>query len=380
MIDSEKQQKPWQHGYELDYLKSIEKLYENYNKYSLSPFTAYKKNNIAQDLHEGKIVFENEGSYTYRLTKVRSAITMYQNVVIGYKEKGDAVITNLRGTDKFIENFCRGIDEYDSNAVWIYIWAEDFNTKKIIEKHFQYVGSKITSFGEIFAIYFKDNKTSLFKREHPKVDETEYVTITKICDVDIDLIESTKKKLEQLDLKFQNHYSNYNKNKSWSAISLKGYTPDITRIEKPEEMNDKWKEQHKHERFFLQDTYLRKEFPEVDKLLLKFNLRGVHRIRFMSLAPGGGELSRHTDQVDPDSGGSIGKLARLHFPIVTNDKVEFTVWEPNGNKKVVNMKVGECWFLDTRKPHMVINNGDERRIHLVIDVVVNENLREYILS
>ena len=100
----------------------------------------------------------------------------------------------------------------------------------------------------------------------------------------------------------------------------------------------------------------------------------------MSLTPGGGELSRHTDQVDPDSGGSIGKLARLHFPIVTNDKVEFVVWEPNGNRKVVNMKVGECWFLDTRKPHMVVNNGTEKRIHLVIDVVTNEKLREYILS
>lgn len=380
MENSEKQLKPWQHGYEIDYLKSIEKLYEYHNKYSLSPFTAYKKNNIAQDLYEGKIVLGDEGSYTYRLTKVKSPITMYQSVVIGNKEKGDIVISNLRGTDRFIENFCSGIHANQSAAVWLYIWAEDYHTKSIVKKYFTYIGSKITSFGEIFAIYFKDSRNSLFPREHPKVDDTEHVSVTKICDVDVNLIESIRLKLEQMDLKYQNHYSNYNKKKSWSAISLKGYTPDITRIEKPEEMSDKWKEQHKNERFVLQDTYLRREFPEVDKLLLRFNLKEIHRIRFMSLTSGGGELSRHTDQVDPDSGGSIGKLARLHFPIVTNDKVEFSVWEPNGNKKTVNMKVGECWFLDTRKPHMVVNGGDERRIHLVIDVVTNETLREHIIA
>jgi hypothetical protein len=380
MQDLEKQQKPWQHGYELDYLKSIEKLYENYNKYSLSPFTAYKKNNIAQDLHEGKIVFENEGSYTYRLTKVRKPITMYQDVVIGTKEKGDIVITNLRGTNKFIENFCENIHTNQKNAVWLFIWEEDFKTKNIIEKYFTKVGSKITSFGEIFGVYFKDEKTALFPREHAKIDDTHNVAITKICDVESNLIESIRTKLESLNIEFQNHYSNYNKSKSWSAISLRGYTSDIMRIEKPIEMNDKWKEEHKDEHFELQDTHLRENFSEVDELLRRFELQELHRIRFMSLAPGGGELSRHTDQVDPDSGGSIGKLARLHFPIVTNDKVEFVVWEPNGNRKTVNMKVGECWFLDTRKPHMVVNNGDEKRIHLVIDVVTNEKLREHILS
>jgi len=379
MTDLEKQQKPWQHGYELDYLKSLEKLYDDYNKYSLSPFSAYKKNNIAQDLHEGNIVFEGEGSYTYRLTKVRRPITMYQDVVIGTKEKDDVVITNLRGTDKFIVNFCEGIQTNQSNAVWVFIWEEDNQTKSIIEKYFTKVGSKITSFGEIFGVYFKDAKNTLFSREHPNIDATHNIAITKICDANIELIESIKTKLESLNIEFQNHYSNYNKGKSWSAISLRGYTPDIMRIEKPIEMNDKWKEEHKNEHFELQDTYLREVFPEVNQLIGRFGLQEVHRIRFMSLTPGGGELSRHTDQVDPDSGGSIGKLARLHFPIVTNDKVEFNVWEPNGNKKSVNMKVGECWFLDTRKPHMVVNNGNEKRIHLVIDVVTNEKLREHIL-
>lgn len=70
--------------------------------------------------------------------------------------------------------------------------------------------------------------------------------------------------------------------------------------------------------FELQDTPLYEHFPEVRELL-SFLDGEVHRVRFMRLAPGGGELTRHTDQVDPDAGNSLGALARLHFPLKTNN-------------------------------------------------------------
>ena len=40
------------------------------------------------------------------------------------------------------------------------------------------------------------------------------------------------------------------------------------------------------------------------------------------------------------------------------------------------MKQGECWYLDTRKPHEATNGGDVDRIHLVIDVPANKELRK----
>jgi hypothetical protein len=376
---SGKNMKTWQHNYEIDYLKSIETLYQNYNQYSDSPFSEYKKNNIAQDLHEKKLFLEEEGSYRASTVQKKSPITMYQDVVIGNKLPGDHVVSHIRGTDKYIEELFFRISFWEST--WLYVWAEDTRIKNLIPKqHFTYVGSKITTFGEIYEIYFHNSSVSLDDRTHPKIDETENVTIKKLTDVNLHTIMSIKGTLERLDLNFQNHYSNYNKKKSWSAISLRGYSPDIMRIEKPIEMNKKWKEEHRDEELFLQDTVLRKNFPEVESLLKLFGDTNVHRIRFMRLSPGGGELTRHTDQVDPDSGGSLGKLARIHIPIETNPNVEFMVWEPNGNKKVVNMRIGECWFLDTRKPHMVINNGDKERIHLVIDVETDNKLREMILA
>ena len=35
---------------------------------------------------------------------------------------------------------------------------------------------------------------------------------------------------------------------------------------------------------------------------------------------------------------------------------------------VVNMKEGECWYLNIRLPHRAINGGKNRRVHLVADV------------
>jgi hypothetical protein len=145
---------------------------------------------------------------------------------------------------------------------------------------------------------------------------------------------------------------------------------------KPIEMDDKWKEKHKDEQFEMQDTTLMSDFPEVYKLLQHVFGFGIeyHRIRLMKLKGGEGELTRHTDQVDPDQGLEPGKLARFHFPIITNDDVKFTVWDLENKPNTVNMKVGECWVLDVRKPHAAINGGKDDRVHLVVDLVVTPEI------
>ncbi|MGH7889613.1 MAG: aspartyl/asparaginyl beta-hydroxylase domain-containing protein, partial [Thermodesulfobacteriota bacterium] len=120
-------------------------------------------------------------------------------------------------------------------------------------------------------------------------------------------------------------------------------------------------------------------FPEARTLVEAYNT-DVHRVRFMKLLPGGGEIERHTDSVDPDSGFRIGKLARLHFPIVTNPKVTFTIWDIRDRQINEHYQAGDCFVLDTQFPHRVINEGVEDRIHLVVDLLVNKNLRDTILS
>lgn len=65
-----------------------------------------------------------------------------------------------------------------------------------------------------------------------------------------------------------------------------------------------------------------------------------------------------------------GKV-RLHIPIKTNDKVEILLEKEN-----VVMKPGECWYCNFDILHEVHNKGDEARIHLIIDCMVNDWVRD----
>jgi aspartyl/asparaginyl beta-hydroxylase (cupin superfamily) len=38
------------------------------------------------------------------------------------------------------------------------------------------------------------------------------------------------------------------------------------------------------------------------------------------------------------------------------------------------MAPGEAWYLDTRKPHTARNDGEEPRVHLVIDAEATPDL------
>jgi hypothetical protein len=364
--------KDWQHGFELDYLKSLEAKYADYNAYTLSPFAKFKKNNIAESLHKGTLVkLTDDTMLEIAESKSASNITMHGETVIAKKQKGDITFSKLVGSPDILE---LEIVKYKTRDCWMYVWAENKAHCQLAEDlGFCYAGPKITTYGEIYAIYYRGKP-----RQFPKFDSAELLSIKKVDNVDVSVIESIHSKLNLLPA-FTNHYSNYNKDKSWSALSLRGYSPNPEFITKPIEMSDKWKEEHKDENFFMQDTHLFEQFEEVKELLKNYGST-LHRVRFMRLKPGGGELERHTDQVDPDSGGSKGKLARLHFPIKTNDKVEFTVWDVKGNAQKVHMKVGECWFLDTRKAHMAVNGGDEERIHLVVDIVTEEKLHAKLID
>lgn len=363
--------KNWQHGYELEYLKEVESQYADYNKYTLSPFAKFKKNNVAESLHKGTLILLDDAMLEMTKSKVSSKISMHGDTVIARKQKDDITIGKIVGNLNAVKNY---IETLESSPIWLFVWAEDESHVKFAEENgFEYIGPKITTYGEVHSIYYKGEE-----RERISVDPAEYLSIKKVEDVNASLIETIENKLKNLP-EFTNHYSNYNKKKSWSALSLRGYSDDPSFITNPVEMNDKWKKEHEGNEYFLQDTSMYDQFPEVREILKDFG-DVVHRVRFMRLKPGGGELERHTDQVDPDSGGSMGKVARLHFPIKTNENVIFTVWDTKGKKQEVHMKAGECWFLDTRKPHMAVNNGDEERIHLVVDIETEGKLYDKLIG
>jgi Aspartyl/Asparaginyl beta-hydroxylase len=167
-------------------------------------------------------------------------------------------------------------------------------------------------------------------------------------------------------------YSSYGKDDTWTALALRGFYDEPERIEKPSEMNRRWKSEHEKDLDRKpRDTPLRATLgPAVEKILAALPCAGFERIRLMRLAPGG-ELSPHTDIADPDAGASEGKVVRVHIPLISNERCVFHSWGLDGSRSALVMEVGSVYYLDTRKPHRAVNGGDTERVHLVVDCIAN---------
>jgi hypothetical protein len=319
-------------------------------------------------------------AFVVEQSKVTSKITMHGQTFIGEKQKGDVTFSRLVGDPLTLLDTLDPDGEYGNKNCWLVTYAGNKEIRRIAERsRFDYVGQKVTSYAEVMAVYFRNDPMNFGMRQHPIVNPADLVAMAKIGEWDVSKAMFILDDMRALCKGWTNHYSNYNQKNAWSAIALRGYLPDHSFITKPAEMNDKWLEEHKHEKFELQDTDVYKYFDEV-RQLLSFLDGEVHRVRFMRLAPGGGELLRHTDQVDPDAGNSLGALARLHFPLKTNDKVIFSTWNSNDERENYHYGFGECWVIDTRKPHMAVNGGDKERIHLVVDTIVTPKLERMIVE
>jgi len=181
---------------------------------------------------------------------------------------------------------------------------------------------------------------------------------------------------------FENHYSNYNKNDTWKGLTIRGFGGDEKFIIKPSEMPRKWKKANQ-DKLDLQivDTPLRKVLSGVEEylqLLIDKTFDDFERIRILKLGKNDGVLERHTDNQDKELGLDDEQIVRLHFPLKSNDKTQFSIWNTDGTKTNINMKVGNLYYLDIRKPHQAVNKGDEDRLHLVVDVRSNKKFRDWL--
>jgi len=115
------------------------------------------------------------------------------------------------------------------------------------------------------------------------------------------------------------------------------------------------------------DTPLLERCPYVRKTLSTFQCT-LQSVRFLKLAAGS-QIKEHRDY---DLGFKEGQL-RLHIPVTTNPDVQFFL-----DAHRVELRPGECWYLDLSLPHWVENRGADDRIHLVIDCELNEWLRGFL--
>jgi hypothetical protein len=101
------------------------------------------------------------------------------------------------------------------------------------------------------------------------------------------------------------------------------------------------------------------ESPQGRELTKKFGSGYFIRANFVRLLSGGTILEHRDMQFSPTH------AHRVHVPIITNDRVWFTV-----GGETLYIPEGEIYKINNRRAHSVRNEGDEAGVHLVLDYVL----------
>jgi hypothetical protein len=117
------------------------------------------------------------------------------------------------------------------------------------------------------------------------------------------------------------------------------------------------------------DTEVLTRCPNVRAALANFRCP-VRSVRFLRLGAGS-EILEHQDYELGFEDGAV----RFHVPVISGPGVDFVL-----AGEEIPMLPGECWYLNVNHPHRVKNAGSETRVHLVIDCLVDDWLRELMLT
>lgn len=114
------------------------------------------------------------------------------------------------------------------------------------------------------------------------------------------------------------------------------------------------------------DTEMLTRCSYVPEVLAAFKCE-MESARFLRLAAGS-TIREHRDfKLGFEDG-----FVRVHIPAQTNRQVEFFL-----DGELLKMNEGEAWYLNFNLKHRVENRSQEDRVHLVIDCILNDWLREF---
>jgi hypothetical protein len=100
------------------------------------------------------------------------------------------------------------------------------------------------------------------------------------------------------------------------------------------------------------------ELPVLRAHLEKIGMEHIAMVNYYNMAPRSVQ-HEHRDQ----SGNLLFGISRIHIPLKTNPGAFLEV-----ERKPYHLSANEVWCLDTSGLHAARNDGDEGRVHLVIDI------------
>lgn len=160
-----------------------------------------------------------------------------------------------------------------------------------------------------------------------------------------------QQEIQQLDSSvWKLHYQTLHYEGDWSAIPLRSVNGNADNI-----IVSPIKDVEYNDTIFLQQC------PYLKNVLQNFKCP-LQTVRLLKLNAGA-VIKEHRDIELNFEKGEI----RLHIPMVTDEDVAFYL---DGER--INLKEGECWYMNFNLPHRITNNSKVDRIHLVIDAKVND--------
>ena len=104
--------------------------------------------------------------------------------------------------------------------------------------------------------------------------------------------------------------------------------------------------------------------PVFQALVLRLGSDGLFIRVLLARLKAKSEIKPHVDK-----GYSLINCNRIHIPIITNDKVTFSV---GGVSR--SLKEGEIWEINNADVHSVTNTSQDARVHLIIDWTPRDTL------
>ena len=160
------------------------------------------------------------------------------------------------------------------------------------------------------------------------------------------------------NMHWQPHYQVNHYEGEWSAIPLRSIAGKIDDIIISPDKNPDYR-----------DTVFLDNSPYLQQVLHTFKCP-LQAVRLLKLNAGS-TIKEHRDAELNFERGEI----RLHVPVCTHTDVEFFL-----DKEKIDLKEGECWYMNFNLPHAIKNNSTINRVHLVIDGVVNDWVKEIFAS
>lgn len=381
----------WARGYPLDFLKEVAAIYRaEFKPHTYGAFGLPKERDVADAMAENALLWTRslEGNKPVEAVAIAKPVTRPsphedfagRRVAL---QPGDIFVKSIAGT---WDGKCRLLNSFaqrrGAGAIWVEAHVENLETANFLSTAgFDRVMTKVSASSDLKGLYVLGGAAALAAPPLDPADEPGvkvlrpgFITEKERADL-LTEIEASREAFAQ-------HYSGYNKRQSWTAFALRGFVAeDPGFIIKPAEMSRAWTDEHPA---LLEaacvDTVAAPAFPTAWRILERIPTAGYQRVRFMRLSAGGGELTRHADITDPEAGTAPRKLVRLHIPIRTNPGCVFRSWGLDGEERRLHMPEKGLSYIDTRKPHAVINPAEVERIHLVADAYSTEELRGWIRS